>query len=209
MNTILLLKGLLIGLAVSVPLGPMGMVCVTRTLNHGRYSGFFSGLGAATADTIFALVTGFGITFIINFIHQQELYFQIIGGIFIMYFGWRLFSTNPVKKFRNRKLSKNKLAQDFVSVLLFTLSNPMAILLFLGIFAAVNVVPDQTSLLQNIILFAGVFVGASLWWFFLSSLVYSFRTRLRLRGLLWVNRISGGFMVLLGSIVIISLFFPR
>ncbi len=208
MDAVLFIKGLLIGLAVSIPIGPMGVLCVTRTLNHGRYSGFFSGLGAATADTIFALIAGFGITYIINFVHQQELLLQVVGGIFVIFFGWRLFTTNPIQKIREKKISRNRLVQDFLSVLLFTLSNPMAIFLFLAIFTASNVVLDQTTNLQNIILFVGVFTGASLWWFFLSSLVYTLRARLKIRRLIWVNRITGGVLLIAGAIAIISILLP-
>ena len=206
MDFVLFLKGLLIGLAVSIPLGPMGMVCVTRTLNHGRYSGFFSGLGAATADTIFALIAGFGISYIINFIQEKELAFQMAGGSLVIFFGLRIFRTNPVNLIRKKNISRNKLIRDFFSVLLITLTNPMAIFLFLAVFAASNIVLDPTSILKNLVLFTGVFAGASLWWFLLSSVVYTLRYRLKLRSLVWLNRITGGLLLFLGVAAIFNLF---
>ena len=116
------LKGMLIGLAASIPLGPIGVLCIQRTLNKGVYSGFFSGLGAAVADTFMAMIAALGVTFIINFIEQQMLFFHIIGGLVVAFLGIRIFYTNPAKQMRRQRRKKSgKLIKDFVSVLLLTL----------------------------------------------------------------------------------------
>ena len=100
------IKGILIGLLVSAPLGPIGVLCIQRTLNRGYMSGFVSGLGAAAADIIFAVIAGFGLTIIINFIEEKHIYFQILGGLFVLYIGLRIFNTNPVKQLRLQRLNK-------------------------------------------------------------------------------------------------------
>ena len=200
----LIIKGLIIGLLVSVPLGPIGVLCIQRTLNRGRMAGFISGLGAAAADTIFAIIAGFGLTIIINFIEEKHLYFQIIGGLFVLYIGIRIFNTNPVKQLKLQKLNKTKLSQDFVSVFLLTLSNPMAIFLFLAIMAAINVASDTLSLVEIATLTVGISGGAFLWWFVLASIANRFRKRIRLKSIWWLNKITGSVVFLFGLIVLVS-----
>ena len=200
----LIFKGVIVGLLVSAPLGPIGVLCIQRTLNRGRLAGFVSGLGAAVADTIFAIIAGLGLTIIINFIKQQHLYFQIIGGLIVLYIGYRIFSTNPIKQLRLQRLGKTSLSQDFFSVLLLTLSNPMAILLFLAIMAGINIGNDHLSLLQLLFMLAGIFGGSALWWFVLSSIANKFRKRIRLRSLWWLNKITGSAVIVFGFFLILS-----
>ena len=108
-DLILLIKGLIIGLLVSVPLGPIGVLCIQRTLNKGRRSGFISGLGASSADTIFALVASLGLTIVINFVREQQQYFQIAGGLIVLYIGFKIFYTNPVKQLKLQRMNKTML----------------------------------------------------------------------------------------------------
>jgi len=205
MELIVLIKGIIVGLAVSIPVGPMGLLCVQRTLVNGRHSGFLSGLGAATADTILALVAGFGISFIINFMQEKESLLHLLGGLMIIFIGFRIFNTNPVKKLRSMDKSRNTLAEDFLSVLFFTLSNPVTILLFLAVFGGLKITISQTDHLQVFYLFSGVFIGAASWWFLLSTVVHRFRNHLRLRKLVWFNRISGGVLFATGLFAIVTL----
>ncbi len=199
------IKGIIIGLLVSAPLGPIGIMCIQRTLNRGYMAGFVSGLGAATADIIFAIVAGFGLTIIINFIQEKHIYFQILGGIFVLYIGYRIFSTNPVKQLRLQRLNKTKLSQDFASVFLLTISNPMAIFLFIAIMAALKVANDLYSIFELSILIAGIAGGAILWWFVLASIANRFRKKIRLKSIWWLNKITGSVVFLFGLIVIISI----
>ena len=203
--TELILKGIIIGLLVSVPLGPVGVLCIQRTLNKGRLAGLVSGLGAAAADTIFAIIAGFGLTIIINFIEERHVYFQIIGGFFVLYIGLRIFYTNPVKQLKLQRLKRNQLSQDFVSVFLLTLSNPMAMFLFLAIMAAIKVASDKMSIVEISLLTAGIATGAIFWWFVLSSIANRFRKRIRLRSIWWMNKITGSMVFLFGLLVLISL----
>ena len=202
---ILGIKGLIVGLLVSVPLGPIGILCIQRTLNKGRLSGFISGLGAASADTIFALVASFGLTIIINFLREQQIYFQVAGGFIVLYIGLRIFYTNPAKQLKLQRMNKTMLSQDFVSVFLLTLSNPLAILLFLGVMAAINVARDALPLPQIFLFLAGIFSGSAAWWFFLTALASRFRKRIRLRSIWWMNKIIGSAIFIFGIVVLVSL----
>jgi threonine/homoserine/homoserine lactone efflux protein len=205
MIPVIFIKGIIIGLLVSAPLGPIGIMCIQRTLNRGYMAGFASGLGAAAADLIFAVIAGFGLTIIINFIEEKHLYFQILGGIFVLYIGYRIFNTNPVKQLRLQRLNKTRLSQDFTSVFLLTLSNPMSILLFIAIMAALKVANDLLSYFELTILISGIAGGAILWWFILASVANRFRKRIRLKSIWWLNKITGSLVFLFGLVVILSI----
>ncbi|HPI70845.1 MAG TPA: LysE family transporter, partial [Tenuifilaceae bacterium] len=139
---ILIIKGIIIGLLASIPLGPIGVICIQRTLNKGKISGFVSGLGAATADTIFSAIAGFSLTFIIAFIQKQQIIFQAIGGVVVFLLGIKIFYTNPIKQFRRHKRKKNNLMEDFLSVFILTFTNPLAVFFFIALFAAFGIVSD-------------------------------------------------------------------
>ncbi len=203
------IKGIIIGLLVSVPLGPIGIMCIQRTLNKGYMSGFISGLGAAAADILFAVIAGFGLSIIINFIVERHIYFQIIGGLFVLYIGFRIFNTNPVKQLRLQRLNRTRLSQDFVSVFLLTLSNPLAIFLFLAIMAGLKVANDLLSIFELSILVAGIAGGAILWWFVLASIANRFRKKIRLKSIWWLNKITGSVVFLFGLVVLVSIWLVR
>jgi threonine/homoserine/homoserine lactone efflux protein len=205
----LFMKGIIIGLMVSVPLGPIGVLCIQRTLNKGRKSGFVSGLGASAADTFFALIAGYGISMVISFIKEQHVYFQIIGGLIVMYLGIHIFFTNPVKQLRLHRMSQNKLSQDFLSVFFLTVSNPMAIFFFLAMFAGVNLAGGPMNLFLVSLVVAGVFLGSSAWWFILTTIVNIFRHRFRLKSIWWMNKVSGLTIFFLGIAAILSVWFIK
>ncbi len=199
-----MIKGIITGLLVSVPLGPIGILIIQRTLNKGRMSGFVSGLGATVADTLFALIAGLGLSIIINFIRDKQIFFQIAGGLFVIYIGLRIFYTNPAKALRLQRMNKTMLSQDFVSVFLLTVSNPMAIFLFLAIMAAINIAGDKMNFYQLSVMMAGVFAGAAVWWFILSTIANKFRKRIRLRSIWWMNKITGTVVFIFGIAVLAS-----
>lgn len=198
-------KGFIVGLMVSIPLGPIGVLCIQRTLNKGRKAGFISGLGAAAADTIFAVIAGFGVNFIIHFVKEQQLYFQIFGGILVIFLGIHIFYTNPVRQLRMQRMSKNRLSQDFFSVFLITISNPLAILLFVAMFAGINIASDTPGIINHTSLVAGVFAGAAAWWFLLSGFVNFWRFRFRLKSIWWMNKVAGVLIFFLGIMAILSI----
>jgi threonine/homoserine/homoserine lactone efflux protein len=201
----LLIKGIIVGLLASIPLGPIGVICIQRTLNKGKLSGFLSGLGAASADTIFAAIAGFSLTIIISFIEEKQIIFQAIGGVIVFLLGIKIFYTNPIRQLRRHKRKKNSLLEDYLSVLLVTITNPLAVFLFIALFASLGIVSEDTSWVHSLVTTSGVLIGAMLWWYILTSLVDIFRERFRLKQLWWINKISGAVIVVLGAIAIIGL----
>ena len=201
-----LIKGLIVGFLASIPLGPVGVLCIQRTINKGRFSGMFSGLGAATVDTFFALVAALGLTYVINFIEEQQFYIQLIGGGILMILGARIFITNPIKQIRKHRRKKNKLIEDYFSVLFLTLSNPLAIFLFIAAFAGIGMVTSKDSLFKSSLIVAGVFFGAMLWWFTLTFLIDLFRKHFRLKQLWWINKIAGVIIIVFGVAAMFAVF---
>lgn len=200
------MKGILIGCIVSIPLGPMGLLAVQRTLNKGRASGFYSGMGIATADAIFALVAAIGLTFIINFLNEQKLYFQILGGIVVLLIGLKIFSANPIKQLRAFRLKRARPHKDFFSILLLALSNPLTVLMFVAVFAGLKLGGDLSSFGGAFFVVLGIFMGATFSWFFVSAILTHYRKKMRLRVIFWFNKLAGGAIFFIGLATIFSLF---
>jgi len=182
--------GIIVGLLASIPLGPIGVLVIQRTLSKGRFSGFASGVGAALSDTIYAVIAGFSLSFVIDFIKAKETILQLIGSLILLAFGFFIVYSNPVKQLRKQNRSSTNYFQDFATTFAITLSNPVILFLFLGIFTGFNLVNDQNAFGVFSII-AGVFSGGMLWWFGISTLVNVLRDRFNPRRLFWVNRISG------------------
>ena len=205
MDTGIFIKGLVIGFSTSAPLGPIGVLCVQRSLNKGRLSGFISGMGAAFADTFYAILAGFGLTFVISFIEKHQLYFEIAGIALLFFIGLKIFYSNPIKQYRSKK-PKSNLLEDFISVAFLTLSNPLALFLFLAVFAGLGFVHKEFNFISTFYLVLGVLCGAASWWFILSSLVGIFRNRFKLRSIWWINKIAGAIIILFGLIAVVGMF---
>jgi threonine/homoserine/homoserine lactone efflux protein len=201
----LIIKGVVLGYVASIPLGPIGVICIQRTLSKGKLSGFISGLGAATADTFLAIIAGLGLSFIIDFITEFNIIFKLIGGLVVIYIGVRIFFKSPIRQFRERKLRKSSLHTDYLSVLGLTLSNPLVVFLFIAIFTSLNFIRELSGFLSIVGAFGGVFVGASLWWLTLTSFVNIYRDKIRLKNLWWLNKITGVAIALFGLAALISI----
>ncbi len=191
---------------VSAPLGPMGVLCIQRTINKGMLSGVISGLGAIAADIIYASVAGFGITFIVNFLDANQLIIRSLGGVVLIIFGIAVFRSNPVKQIRRQRTRKTSYFSDFMSSFLVTVTNPITVVVFGLAFASVGLNKNPSAQSVTFMLFA-VFCGALVWWVGLSSFVNIFRKRIRLRNLWWINKISGVIVSIFGIAVFISIFF--
>lgn len=201
-----IINGIIVGFLASIPLGPVGVLCIQRTINKGRLSGIISGMGAATVDAFFALVAAFGLTFIITFIEEQHFYIQLIGGAVLILLGVKIFRTNPIQQIRRHRRKKNKLIEDYFSVLLLTLSNPLAVFLFVAAFAGIGIVSASDTLFESWLIIAGVFGGAMLWWFILTFLINIFRKKFRLKQLWWINKIAGLIIIVFGVASMFSVF---
>lgn len=211
MNFEILLRGLIVGLLASITLGPVGVMCIQRTLSKSRVSGFVSGLGAATADSIFATLAYFFVAIIASVIESHLQILKIVGGICVLGVGVHFFLKNPVVQIRRNRAGKSNLWQDYASTFVLTLTNPGFILWLLVIFSAFNVSADQGVATPSHVgkgaqMILGFFGGAAFWWFALSSVVGLFRRNFRPRYLLWINRSAGVVITSLGVAAIVSAF---
>ena len=188
------LRGLLIGLSIAAPVGPIGVLCIRRTLTNGRVVGLVSGLGAATADASYGAVAAFGLTAISGFLIGQRLWIQGIGAAFLLYLGLRTMLSQP--KDVAPSTNTSSLAGAYASVVLLTLTNPVTILSFLAIFAGLGLANVVGAAGSAGLMVVGVFSGSALWWLLLSTGVSLVRERFTPRAMRWVNVLSG--CILLG-----------
>lgn len=191
------------GFSIAAPVGPIGVLCVRRTLAEGRAHGLISGLGAATADAIYGFAAGFGLTFLSNYLISQQSWLRLIGGSFLCIVGVRTFFSKPAKE--EASTNGKGFVNAYASTFLLTLSNPMTILSFAAIFAGVGVGTIDKSHATAVSLVLGVFLGSTLWWLILSQSVNLFRAKVTSRRLQWINRVSGIILAVFGTIAILSL----
>jgi threonine/homoserine/homoserine lactone efflux protein len=185
----LVLKGLAIGVAIAMPVGPIGVLCIRRTLAYGTPVGLVSGLGAATADAFYGAIAAFGITFVATFLISQLIWLKLVGGAFLVYLGVKTFLSKPATE--PAATGGKGLIGAFLSTLGLTLTNPMTILSFAVVFAGVGVGTVSGDYWGAALLVLGVYAGSALWWLLLAGGVGLLRSRFTYRGLWWVNRISG------------------
>lgn len=204
MNYELFVRGALIGLAIAAPVGPIGVLCIRRTLADGRLTGFISGLGAATADLFYGLIAVLGLTALADLLVGVSFWSRIIGGLFLCYLGLRTMLTRPAE--RPVEPNRRGLMAAYLSTLFLTLTSPATIIAFTAIFAGLGAGSVADSYLEGVVLASGVSAGSALWWLFLSSTTGMLRSRITPELLRWVNVIAGliilGFGVLaLGSLL--------
>ncbi|MEN6454946.1 MAG: LysE family transporter [Prolixibacteraceae bacterium] len=197
------IKGIIIGLAVSVPLGPIGVLIIQRTVNKNRISGFLTGLGASLTDVFYALIAGFSLTYIIDFIRLHQLTFHILGALIVFFLGVYIFRKNPANDMRRYKRRGCNYYQDLISTFLITFPNPLVVFIFLAVFASSGIVFHISQPYDAFTMILGIFTGASIWWLTLTNLVSSFRHKFSLRVLWWFNKISGALIMIL---VLVSFF---
>ncbi len=190
-------KGFLIGLCTSIPVGPIAILCIQQTLHKGRWHGFFSGLGAATSDFIYALIALLGFSFVMDFIKTHQLTIQIIGSAVILIFGIHIYNQNPSKRLKKNTPSKFSYPQDFISALGLTISNPLMVFLFLGLFAQFSFVTQESSTASIILGMLSVFLGSSTWWLLLTYVASQFKNRLNIRGLRFLNKVAGALICII------------
>jgi threonine/homoserine/homoserine lactone efflux protein len=199
----LLLRGIIAGLAISIPVGPVNVLCISRTLRKGRMAGIISGLGAATADTIYGAIAGYSISFVISFLIREESRIRFYGGILLIAIGIAYYfkKAQPIEKNGDDKASHS----DFVSAFLLNLTNPTTVLSFLAVLAGLHLSGPRPWWL-TLFLVVGIFVGAMLWWIALALLANHFRDRFDERAMRWMNRIAG---LAIGAFGIITLILSR
>jgi threonine/homoserine/homoserine lactone efflux protein len=197
-------KGMVVGFAIAAPVGPIGVLCIRRSLAEGRQVGLVTGLGAATADAVYGCVAAFGLTVISGFLVGHRSWLAFFGGLFLCYLGVRTFMSKPPRQ--GLKIRSGGLLAAYLSTLFLTLTNPTTILSFAAVFAGfgLGATPDY---LAASALVAGVFLGSAFWWFVLSSGVAVFRSRVSLVWMQAVNRLWGCVLAVFGLYALSTLFF--
>lgn len=206
-HLLLFIKGLAVGLAIAAPVGPVGVLCVRRTLNHGPWVGLASGLGAACADAVYGAIAAFGLSSVAGLMIDYQNHLRLFGGAFLLLIGARVLFKKSSEESLSQKNAQVQLAGAYASCFLLTLTNPATILSFIAIFAGLGLVGQVAGLMAALILVSGVFAGSAMWWLALSGVVGLLRGRVTPRILVWINRLSGaiiaGFGIgVLGSLVI-------
>lgn len=209
MDLLFIIKGLLIGVAVSAPLGPIAVLCIQRTMSKGFMSGLVSGFGAVTADIIYAVIAGFGITLIRDFLMDNQMLLRITGGVFLIFMGIKIFFANPAKQIRKLRAKGNRYFTDFITSFFLTISNPITVIAFGALFAGFQIITENTGTFNIVILITSVMTGAIIWWLLLTAIISIFRKKIRLRNLLWINKVTSILILIFAIFVVISAFFPE
>ena len=196
--------GIIIGVLVSSPMGPIGMLCIQRTLSKGQMSGFVSGLGAAFSDLVYAAGTGLFMGLVVNFVEAHHRPLQIFGSIVLAIFGYYIFQSNPVKSLHHNQESRQTLVQDFVTAFFLTLSNVLIVFLFIGLYARFGFVLPEHSLQMTASGLIGVFFGAVLWWLFITFIVSLMRRWFNIRSIKALSKIVGIVIIVLAVFGFIS-----
>ncbi len=202
-------KGILIGLVASAPMGPVGVLCIQRTLNKGRWYGFMTGIGACVSDIIYALITGFGMSFVMDFVGNEHNRFvlQLSGSVVLLLFGIYCYRSNPTKNMhQSNKNQKGTLAHNGITAFLVTLSNPLIIFLFIFLFAQFAFVVNDRPF-EMTIGYISIIIGAMLWWFGLTWLIDKVRGKFDNYGIVLINRVVGCIVVIFSVIMLLGTVF--
>jgi threonine/homoserine/homoserine lactone efflux protein len=183
-----LVRGAIAGLAISAPVGPVNVFCVSRTLEKGRRAGIVAGWGAAAADTIYGAIAGFSISFVIGFLIREESQIRFFGGLLLIFLGILYYFRKAAAMPPNR--GSKPAHSDFVAAFFLNLANPTTVLSFLAVLTVLHL-HQRRAWAQSLMLVAGIFAGAMLWWIALAFISGHFRDRFTGRGMLWMNRIAG------------------
>lgn len=196
----LFVKGALIGFSIAAPVGPIGLLCIRRTLAYGRLCGFLSGLGAAVADAIYAVVAGSGLGAVTKLLLSASSWLPAVGGLFLVYLGLKTAFASPAPE--SAQIEPRGLLRSFVSTLSLTLANPTTILSFAAVFASMTSTADAGT--GGPILVLGIFAGSAMWWLILSTATGAMRNKLSPPTMLWINRICGAILAVMGCAAIVT-----
>jgi threonine/homoserine/homoserine lactone efflux protein len=196
-------KGLVVGFLIATPVGPIGLLCIQRTLNKGKVHGLVSGLGAATADAIFGLIAALGLTFISNFLIEEQFWLRLFGGIFLCYLGVKTFLSKPAGQASSA--DSPGLISNYGSTFLLAFTNPITILVFVALFAGLSIVSSGAYYASVSLSVAGVFIGSALWWFMLCGAAGILHGKISNGILTGLNRISGIIVTVFGLVILLLL----
>lgn len=196
----IIIKGVLIGLCISVPLGPIGMLTIQRTLNRGQKHGIATGLGATTSDLIYTIITLFFLSFVLDFIEEHRFIIQLIGSLVVAFFGYYIYRSNPATQPKPNETVKHSLPGDFLTSFGLTFSNPLVLFVLIALFARFEFIGNKTTLFVSICGILSILGGAILWWSLLTFLVNKFKNKLNMRELKIINQITGVIIILIGFV---------
>lgn len=196
----IVIKGVLIGLCISVPLGPIGMLTIQRTLNRGQRYGIATGLGATASDLVYTIITLFFLSFVLDFIEQHRFIIQLLGSAVVAIFGYYIFKSNPATQPKPNETVKHSLLGDFFSSFALTFSNPLVLFVLIALFARFEFIGNKTTLFVSIVGILSILGGALLWWNMLTFLVSRFKNKLNMRELKIINQITGVVIILIGFV---------
>jgi threonine/homoserine/homoserine lactone efflux protein len=199
MLLVFLVKGIVVGAVIAVPVGPVGILCLRKTIFEGRLAGLVSGLGAATADAFFGIIAAFGLTFVSDWLLGYESLLRAAGGCYLLYAGGRALLAPPEQQDATEESDPETLFRAFVSTFALTITNPITILVFLGVFGMLGLNGARATLLRAAVLVAGVWAGSFLWWLALSLGIGTFRRSIGQHHLAWISRGSGIILFLCGA----------
>lgn len=196
----IIIKGLAIGILISAPMGPIGMLCIQRTLDKGQWPAFFTGVGAALSDIFYCLLTGLGLSFITDFIETHQILLKILGSLVIIAFGIYLFKKNPSRSLVTPTLQENTFWSDMVSGFFLTLSNPLILFFIIGLFARFNFMQPEFNYYHYITGYVSIFSGALIWWFTITYFVNKVRSHFNIRSMKIVNRVIATLLIAMAVI---------
>lgn len=189
-------RGIAIGILISAPMGPVGILCIQRTLDKGRRTGFYTGVGAAISDLFYCLLTGFGLSFIEEFIERNQNVIQLVGSAVLIGFGVYLFKKNPATKLKKPVDHAIDPKKNILAGFLFTFSNPLILFLIIGLFARFNFLMPEIRFYHYIVGFIAIFAGAIAWWWFVTFAIDKVRAHFNLRSMYLINRVIGVIILL-------------
>jgi threonine/homoserine/homoserine lactone efflux protein len=196
----IIIKGILIGLCISVPLGPIGMLTIQRTFNRGQKHGIATGLGATTSDLIYTIITLFFLSRVLDFIEEHRFIIQFVGSIVVIFFGFWIYRSNPATQPKPNETIKHSLPGDFFSSFGLTFSNPLILFVLIALFARFEFINNTTTLFVSICGILSILGGATLWWGLLTFLVSRFKNKLNMRELKLINQITGFIIIIIGFV---------
>lgn len=196
----IVIKGILIGLCISVPLGPIGMLCIQRTFNRGPKYGMITGLGATVSDLIYTIITLFFLSFVIDFIEIHKFAIQLTGSILVGVFGYYIFKSNPMTQPKTNETKTHSLFGDFMSAFGLTFSNPLILFVLIALFARFEFISTSTTLFVSICGIIAIMTGALIWWGFITYIITHFKNKLNMRELKIINQVTGIIIILIGCV---------
>jgi threonine/homoserine/homoserine lactone efflux protein len=199
------MQGIVIGLTLAVPVGPIALLCIQRTITDGRLHGIVSGLGVATADAFYAAITFLGLTFISGLIITHQSVFRILAGFIFILIGIRVYLTVP--EAISTRAEHETYLKDYLSMVTIAFANPLTLIFFIAILPGFGVIVQGTELFSAAEFVAGLFSGSMAWWIFLCGTIGSFRSRISPEHLRVINRISGLMILCFGAGMLAIVFF--